>query len=90
MGRNINRHYYTKEEIDAEVKRPVVAELLRMMEFRNAHPAFDGTFELEETVMRGQSFPLILRRRNLRSLIQRTEKFVRFEDNCTIGCQRYQ
>ena len=39
--------YYTKEEIDAEVKRPVVAELLRMMEFRNAHPAFDGTFELE-------------------------------------------
>ena len=47
VGRNINRHYYTKEEIDAEVKRPVVAELLRMMEFRNAHPAFDGTFELE-------------------------------------------
>ena len=24
-----------------------MAELLRMMEFRNAHPAFDGTFELE-------------------------------------------
>ena len=47
VGRNINRHYYTKEEIDAEVKRPVVAELLRMMEFRNSHPAFDGTFELE-------------------------------------------
>lgn len=37
----------TKEEIDAEVKRPVVAELLRMMEFRNSHPAFNGTFELE-------------------------------------------
>ena len=49
VGRNINRHYYTKEEIDAEVKRPVVAELLRMMEFRNAHPAFDGTFELENS-----------------------------------------
>lgn len=51
MGRNINRHYYTKEEIDAEVKRPVVAELLRMMEFRNAHPAFDGTFELKPVTM---------------------------------------
>ena len=92
VGRNINRHYYTKEEIDAEVKRPVVAELLRMMEFRNSHPAFDGTFELEtcdddklvivrkKRAMNGQSFPLILRRRNLRSLIQRTEKFTRFKD----------
>ena len=38
---------FTKEEIDEEVKRPVVAELLRMMEFRNTHPAFDGTFEME-------------------------------------------
>ena len=101
MGRNINRHYYTKEEIDAEVKRPVVAELLRMMEFRNAHPAFDGTFELETSdddklvIVRrnGDAWAKLsadFKRRSLRSLIQKTEKFVRFEDNCTIGCQRYQ
>ena len=41
VGRNINRHYYTKEEIDREVQRPVVSELLHMMKFRNECPAFD-------------------------------------------------
>lgn len=40
-GRNINRHYYTREEIEREVERPVVCELTRLMEFRNTHPAFD-------------------------------------------------
>lgn len=47
VGRNINRHYYTKEEIAEEVTRPVVKALLSLMEFRNTHPAFDGTFEME-------------------------------------------
>ena len=46
IGRNINRHYYTMQEIEDEVKRPVVKELIRLMEFRNTHKAFDGTFEL--------------------------------------------
>lgn len=40
-GRNINRHYYSKEEIAKEVERPVVKKLLELMEFRNSHPAFD-------------------------------------------------
>lgn len=48
VGRNINRHYYDKEEIAHEVERPVVKELLRLMEFRNRHPAFDGEFLLKE------------------------------------------
>lgn len=50
-GRNINRHYYSKEEVAQEVKRPVVAELLRLMKFRNSFPAFDidGTFEILPT-----------------------------------------
>lgn len=39
-GRNINRHYYTKEEIAQETKRPVVKKLLELMELRNTHPAF--------------------------------------------------
>lgn len=39
-GRNINRHYYTEEEIDREVQRPVVQKLLKLMELRNSHPAF--------------------------------------------------
>lgn len=45
-GRNINRHYYTEEEIGAEVQRPVVRKLLELMRFRNTAPAFGGTFEL--------------------------------------------
>lgn len=48
VGRNINRHYYTLEEIEKETRRPVVRELLRLMEFRNSHKAFSGSFELRE------------------------------------------
>ncbi len=49
VGRNINRHYYTKEEIAQEVKRPVVASLLKLMEFRNTAEAFNGSFRVENT-----------------------------------------
>jgi sucrose phosphorylase len=49
-GRNINRHYYSREEIDAEVERPVVRELVRLMELRNSHPAFDVEGGMEVTV----------------------------------------
>ena len=31
-GRNINRHYYTKEEVAREVQRPVVKNLLDLLE----------------------------------------------------------
>ncbi|WMJ85877.1 sucrose phosphorylase [Anaerocolumna sp. MB42-C2] len=48
VGRNINRHYYTEEEIAEEVKRPVVAKLLKLMEFRNSCKAFDGSFSMRE------------------------------------------
>lgn len=60
VGRNINRHYYELDEIDVEVKRPVVAELIKLMEFRNSHPAFDGSFVLEEC---GEE-ELVIRREN--------------------------
>lgn len=46
VGRNINRHYYSKDEVAQEVQRPVVQRLLKLMEFRNEHSAFDGSFEL--------------------------------------------
>lgn len=48
VGRNINRHYYSVEEIAQEVERPIVRKLIQLMEFRNSHPAFDGSFELKE------------------------------------------
>lgn len=45
-GRNINRHYYTKKEVQQETLRPVVSKLLEMMRFRNRVSAFDGSFEM--------------------------------------------
>lgn len=42
VGRNINRHYYTFSEIEREEERPVVKSLIRLMEFRNSCPAFEG------------------------------------------------
>lgn len=49
VGRNINRHYYSVKEVGEEVKRPVVQELLELMEFRNTHAAFnlEGTCETQ-------------------------------------------
>jgi sucrose phosphorylase len=55
-GRNINRHYYSLDEIAGEVERPVVKELLRLMELRNSHPAFDVEGELEVTCGEGGAF----------------------------------
>lgn len=49
VGRNINRHYYSTEEIEQEVTRPVVQKLIQMMKFRNEYQAFDGTFEIVES-----------------------------------------
>jgi len=48
VGRNINRHYYTREEIEQEVKRPVVQKLCTLMKFRNTHDAFNGTVSIQD------------------------------------------
>jgi len=44
-GRDINRHSYTIEEIAREVKRPVVQKIIKLMQFRNDFPAFEGECE---------------------------------------------
>lgn len=44
--RDINRHYYSLDEISKEFDRPVVQKMNRLMKFRNSHPAFNGTFML--------------------------------------------
>ena len=46
VGRDINRHYYTPEEVWEELERPVVQELLELIRFRNRQSAFAGTFEV--------------------------------------------
>lgn len=49
VGRDINRHYYSTAEVEASLRRPVVARLLELIRLRNAHPAFGGRFELLQT-----------------------------------------
>ena len=44
--RDINRHYYSLDEIETEFERPVVQKMNRLMKFRNTHPAFGGQFML--------------------------------------------
>ncbi len=46
IGRDINRHHYSAAEIDTELQRPVVQQLLALMRLRNTHPAFGGRFSL--------------------------------------------
>jgi sucrose phosphorylase len=46
VGRDINRHHYTREQIEAALSRPVVADLFALIRLRNTHPAFQGSFEL--------------------------------------------
>jgi sucrose phosphorylase len=46
VGRDINRHYYSLREIDAECTRPVVESLFDLIRFRNTHVAFSGEFRL--------------------------------------------
>jgi sucrose phosphorylase len=46
VGRDINRHYYTRAEIEEALARPCVRRLLDLIRLRNAHAAFGGEFEL--------------------------------------------
>ena len=46
VGRDINRHYYTPQELGLELARPVVRKLCELIRLRNTHPAFQGSFSL--------------------------------------------
>lgn len=48
-GRDINRHYYSLEEVAKLQQRPVVQKLKKLMELRNTHPAFslEGTISIQ-------------------------------------------
>lgn len=49
QGRDINRHYYSCQEIQDNFKRPVVRNLRDLMIFRNTCPAFAGKCLVEDT-----------------------------------------
>lgn len=49
VGRDINRHYFTKEEISSEIKSPRFKSLRDLMLFRNNHPSFNGDCHVIKT-----------------------------------------
>lgn len=49
VGRDINRHYYTPEEIREALRRPVVEQLMALIRLRNRLPVFDGEFSIGES-----------------------------------------
>lgn len=48
VGRDINRHYYSKNEIIDSLQKPVVKQLTEIMRLRNSHPAFKGHFGMPQ------------------------------------------
>lgn len=48
-GRDINRHNFSMEEIEAGVKKPVVIKLIKMIQLRNTHQAFNGVFAIDQS-----------------------------------------
>jgi sucrose phosphorylase len=49
VGRDINRHYYTAEQLREQLTRPVVQSLLALLRFRNSRAAFNGAFRMESS-----------------------------------------
>jgi sucrose phosphorylase len=45
-SREINRRRYTAAQVADALRQPVVQALVRLIRFRNRHPAFDGEFTL--------------------------------------------
>ena len=50
VGRDINRHYYSWDEVQEALATPVVQNLLKLTRFRNECPAFQGDFSLLTSV----------------------------------------
>jgi sucrose phosphorylase len=46
VGRDINRAYFSPAAIEQQLQKPVVQQLLALIRFRNAQPAFRGDFTL--------------------------------------------
>ncbi len=48
VGRDINRHYFTPEEIAQACDKPFTQKLLSLIKLRNQHQAFQGDFSMHE------------------------------------------
>ena len=49
VGRDINRHYYTPDEVQREMRRPVVRALFALLRLRNSHRAFAGECQVSSS-----------------------------------------
>jgi sucrose phosphorylase len=49
VGRDINRQYFSATDVAEALARPVVAQLAELIRVRNSHPAFHGTFVLDDS-----------------------------------------
>ncbi|MGB3685546.1 MAG: sucrose phosphorylase [Ornithinimicrobium sp.] len=47
VGRDVNRHRYTADEIDDAVQQPVVEALFALIRLRGTHEAFDGELSID-------------------------------------------
>ncbi|MBO3100910.1 sucrose phosphorylase [Cellulomonas sp. zg-ZUI168] len=47
VGRDVNRHHYTADEVATELTRPPVRAQLEALRVRATHPAFGGSFSWE-------------------------------------------
>lgn len=47
VGRDINRHYYTDDEIEDALEQSLVQKLIELIRLRNSHQAFNGEFYIE-------------------------------------------
>ncbi|MEL6251629.1 MAG: sucrose phosphorylase [Bacteroidota bacterium] len=47
VGRDINREYFSRDALLEHLEKDVVKNLSQLIRFRNAHPAFEGEFELK-------------------------------------------
>lgn len=54
VGRDVNRHHFTPDEVAAAVDRPAVRAQLDALRVRATHPAFDGDFAWEHTGTRAR------------------------------------
>ncbi|OEO26797.1 sucrose phosphorylase [Pseudomonas sp. J237] len=48
-ARDINREFFSLDEVDSAMCKPVVQRLLALMRFRSDYPAFQGRFELNSS-----------------------------------------
>jgi len=49
VGRDINRHRFSPSEIEAALEKPVVRDLMQLIQLRNTCSAFNGAFKLLES-----------------------------------------